>query len=253
MSSLVNKYIIFSYIKEFVLELEKFYTSESLFNYRNFMDNVDLLNESDISDFVDGFKKCIGGTKPAFYCEGAYINIPKLLKKRNENTKVINDYLAFFAKVYENPGECKELKFLESNTDKYKNDTTLKQQIVNVNVMVKGKPDIGLIKDALTLIKPHIENVVANARESKLNADRLLRIILLIIYEKIMEKKDVAVYGKGDIDHVVNILQILINTPLNGISKVIPKLITEFHSMEVSKEIGVKPKDILSLSSFMKL
>ena len=173
----LKNYIIFSYIKEFVSDLASVYDEDdALSAYKHFIDDANILTETE--DFVKGFKHALNGKHKARYCDGSYINIPRILAKDDQNREIIENDLKKLSKLYNNiEEECKELVFLKKYTKSISNkipDSPLDSEL--------PKDSENYIKDLLNTIKPGVEKSQQAFKDQKLNVDKFIKIILVSAY-----------------------------------------------------------------------
>lgn len=214
----ITNFIIFSHIKEFVEDLSSVYEDEPLITYKNFINSANIL--TDTKDFVVGFKPCIGGLHRAKYCDGAYINVPKFLKKKDDNYEIIKTYLEKFNKLYVDPvGECKEIGFMmeySSNIDG--SDFAPPEE----------NPNQEYFMNILTKLKPDIQKTQADFKSRNLNSDRFLKIFLICAYDK---TDSVPNLGE-DAVHIKNLINIIANTPITYLGSKKLELMKEFMSIK---------------------
>lgn len=224
----ISNYIIFSYIKEFVEDLCQVYEDEELTAYNYFMKDANVLN--DTADFVDGFKRSLDGTKEAVYCEGAAVNVPAFLGKCDENYEIIKDHIALISKIYKNPGACPEYAFFNQYSTEISEMKNSKS--------VENPADENALKNMLKSIKPDAEKAKREFKEKNLNIERFIKIILLMVDEKIdaMEELNSDPAEKTAIKNVINIVA---NNSLSDLASKKLEIMQEILSIKSIKNIPI--------------
>lgn len=227
----LKNYIIFSYIKEFVSDLVSVYDDDdALSAYKHFIDDANILTETE--EFVKGFKYALNGKHKARYCDGSYINIPRILAKDDQNRVIIENDLKKLTKLYNNiEEECKELVFLKKYTKAISNK--IPDSPLNAET---PKDSENYIKELLNTIKPGVEQSQQAFKDQKLNIDKFLKIILVSAYDQI-ETLDVF---QEDTIHIKNIINTVANTPLSQLATKKLELIKEFMLIKNIKDFPFK-------------
>lgn len=227
-SERLKNFIIFSYIKDFVIDLCNVYDdNEQLVAYKHFINDSNILTET--SDFVEGFKPCLDGKNKAYYCEGVYINIPKFLSKNDENKHIIEDYLKKISNLYDHVEQCKELVFLKNYSENFGKDIDYTKE--------ENQSEEHYIKKILDNIKPDVQKTQQAFKDQNLNVERFLKIILVIAYEKV---DSIPMLDSSDSLHIKNIINIVANTPLNKLASRKLDLMKEFMSIKNIQNVPFK-------------
>lgn len=226
----LKNYIIFSYIKEFVSDLTSVYEDDdALSAYKHFIDEANILTETE--DFVKGFKYALNGKHKARYCDGSYINIPRILAKDDQNREIIENDLKKLSKIYNNiEEECKELVFLKKYT---------KAISKKIPESIDSEPHTdseNYIKEILNTIKPGVEKSQQAFKDKNLNIEKFLKIILVSAYDQI---ETLGVFHE-DSKHIKNIINTVANTPLTQLATKKLELIKEFMMIENLKDFPFK-------------
>lgn len=228
LSPKISNYIIFSYIKEFVEDLCQVYENEELTAYNFFMKDANVL--SDTEDFVKGFKACLDGTKEAVYCDGAAVNVPAFLGKCDENYEIIKDHISLISKIYKNPKACPEYGFFSQ----YSNEISEMKNTKNV----EDPSDENALKKMLSSIKPDAEKAKKEFKEKNLNIERFIKIILLMVDEKIdsIEELNSDIEEKTAIKNIINIIA---NNSLSNLASKKLEIMQEILSIKSIKNIPI--------------
>lgn len=223
-SERLKNYIIFTYIKEFVSDLHDIYKDNALSAYKNFMEEANVLTEANL--FVDSFKEALSGKHRAKYTQGAYVNIPKFLSYKDPyNNKIIKKYLEVLDKLYKECHNCKELVFFKKN---YKSlSKNFQEQSNNCTKNTDNVEDIKSeenLKKIIESFKPEIQKSKEEFYEQQLNLDRILKIFLIDLYDKICNMN----LFEEDSEHIKNLISIFVNNPIDKLAS---------KKLEIMKEI----------------
>lgn len=231
LSKRLCNYISFSIIKVFVEDLCSVYGDEcnkdadALNAYNHFINDADILE--DTNDFVEGFHKALSGTRKADFCDGVYINIPAYLKRKDENNEIILNYLEQLKKIQEDPKTSRELQFFFKITNNISTENIPEPEN-------NSSADEKYIRNILDNLKPGMQKTQKEFKEQNLNIDNFIKIILIIVYEKVENLQDIF---KDDIVHVKNLIKIIANTSLSELPKKKLELLSEFMSIKNIKNI----------------
>lgn len=246
-SERLKNYIIFSYIKDFVNDLLSVYEdNENLKAYKDFMENSDILTET--QDFVQSFKYALSGKRKSKYCEGVFVDIPLFLSFKDENYNVIKNSLKYIAKIYENIELCEELvffkKYSKTMTDNFQNRS---DSLVEKSTSIEDIKDEENIKKIIESFKPDVEESKKEFQEKSLNFDRVMKIFLVDVYDKII-KMDLF---EEDAIHIKKLISIFANTPVNKIMTKKLDILKEF--MSIKNINNIPYKNLLSNMGGMQL
>lgn len=235
-SERLKNYIIFSYIKDFVNDLLIVHeNNENLKAYKNFIDNTDILNET--QDFIHSFKYALSGKRKAKYCEGVYIDIPLFLSLKDENYNVIKNSLKFIAKIYDNVELCEELIFFKKHSKNMtENFQSRSDNIVENANSLEDMKDEENIKKIIDSFKPDVEESQKEFKDKALNFDRVMKIFLVDVYDKIIQMN----LFEDDAIHIKNLISIFANTPLNQLMTKKLEILKEFMSIKNIKNVPYK-------------
>lgn len=225
-SSRIENYIKFSYIKEFVNDLAYVYDKdEPLMAYKNFMEEINIFHDTE--EFVKSFKNVFSGKHRAKYsCEGVYVNIPKFLSYNDENKETILDSLSKLNKIFKNfETECRELVFIKKHSEKIMNDIPENSDNSEDNIY---------LKQIMNTLKPVLQKTQDEFKEQNLDVERVVKIILIGIFDKVeMVQDDYA-------SHIINILNIVAHTPLRNLASKQSELLREILSIRNLKSFPYK-------------
>lgn len=229
-SKRLSDFIIFSNIKIFVDDLKDAYEdelnkdAEALRSYYHFINDANLPEE--INDFVNGFKRALSGKHKAIYCEDVYLNIPEYLKRNDENKKIIKKYLSKINELYEDPSKCKEFVFFKKVTQDISSE--VKEKDVEVPESASVERNVTYIQQLLTSLNPSLRQSQQEFKDQDLDINIFIKIILIIVSEKL----DTTLMYHKDVEHLQNIIKIILNNPLQEIMSKRLEIIQELALME---------------------
>lgn len=200
LSEKVSNYIKFSYIKEFIDDLCNVYDYNGLISYQHFLKAANILE--DCEDFVDSFRNGLDGKSKIVYCEGVFIDIPKLLSKKDENFEIIIAHLTQIKEIFNNPESCPEYvffnKYCRKMNENRENIGSFVQQIG------ESKPSSETTNLLNVMLKPTLNKITADYHKDEIKLEKLLKIIVLILYEQLTDKTEDCEVIKSMIKFVAN-------------------------------------------------